>query len=136
MALRAALSELDPVDVAEILIDLPPEDEGVIFRVLPRDKAAAAFSYLPLERQEELVQSLSVGGVDGTTRNRFRGSPAAERVRAKTGTLQGKSCLSGYVGDGHEILVFSILVDGLRGRFPELRPDLDPHFPPPLLPHW
>jgi D-alanyl-D-alanine carboxypeptidase/D-alanyl-D-alanine-endopeptidase (penicillin-binding protein 4) len=64
----------------------------------------------------ELVQSLSIGGVDGTTRNRFRGSPAAERVRAKTGTLQGKSCLSGYVGDGHEILVFSILVDGLRGR--------------------
>jgi PBP4 family serine-type D-alanyl-D-alanine carboxypeptidase len=64
----------------------------------------------------ELVQSLSVGGVDGTTRNRFRGSPAAERVRAKTGTLHGKSCLSGYVGDGHEILVFSILVEGLRGR--------------------
>jgi PBP4 family serine-type D-alanyl-D-alanine carboxypeptidase len=64
----------------------------------------------------ELVQSLSVGGVDGTTRNRFRGSPAAERVRAKTGTLNGKSCLSGYVGDGHDILVFSILVEGLRGR--------------------
>ena len=48
----------------------------------------------------ELLQSLSVGGVDGTIRNRFRGSPAAERVRAKTGTLNGKSCLSGYVGDG------------------------------------
>jgi D-alanyl-D-alanine carboxypeptidase/D-alanyl-D-alanine-endopeptidase (penicillin-binding protein 4) len=64
----------------------------------------------------ELMQSLSVGGVDGTTRNRFRGSPAAERVRAKTGTLRGKSCLSGLVGDGHEILVFSILVEGVRGR--------------------
>jgi serine-type D-Ala-D-Ala carboxypeptidase/endopeptidase (penicillin-binding protein 4) len=64
----------------------------------------------------ELLQSLSVGGVDGTIRNRFRGSPAAERVRAKTGTLNGKSCLSGYVGDGQEVLVFSILVEGLRGR--------------------
>jgi D-alanyl-D-alanine carboxypeptidase/D-alanyl-D-alanine-endopeptidase (penicillin-binding protein 4) len=30
----------------------------------------------------ELMQSLSVGGVDGTIRNRFRSSPAAERVRA------------------------------------------------------
>lgn len=64
----------------------------------------------------DIVQSLSVGGVDGTTRNRFRGSPAAERVRAKTGTLNGKSCLSGYVGDGSDIIVFSIMVQGLRGR--------------------
>jgi hypothetical protein len=37
-------------------------------------------------------------------------------VRSKTGTLNGKSCLSGYVGDGSEILAFSILVEGLRGR--------------------
>jgi D-alanyl-D-alanine carboxypeptidase/D-alanyl-D-alanine-endopeptidase (penicillin-binding protein 4) len=43
----------------------------------------------------DLLQSLSVGGVDGTTHNRFRGSAAAERVRAKTGTLNGVSCLSG-----------------------------------------
>ncbi len=64
----------------------------------------------------ELLQSLSVGGVDGTTRNRFRGSPAAERVRAKTGTLDGKSCLSGYVGDGEDVLVFAILVEGPKGR--------------------
>lgn len=64
----------------------------------------------------ELLQSLSVGGVDGTIRNRFRASPAAERVRAKTGTLNGKSILSGYVGDGQEVLVFSILVEGRPGR--------------------
>jgi D-alanyl-D-alanine carboxypeptidase/D-alanyl-D-alanine-endopeptidase (penicillin-binding protein 4) len=64
----------------------------------------------------DMIQSLSVGGVDGTTRNRFRGSPAFERVRAKTGTLAGKSCLSGYVGDGSDIVVFSIMVQGLRGR--------------------
>jgi serine-type D-Ala-D-Ala carboxypeptidase/endopeptidase (penicillin-binding protein 4) len=63
----------------------------------------------------DLLQSLSVGGIDGTTRNRFRGSPAAERVRAKTGTLRGKSCLAGYVGDGSDVLVFSIMVQGLRG---------------------
>jgi serine-type D-Ala-D-Ala carboxypeptidase/endopeptidase (penicillin-binding protein 4) len=64
----------------------------------------------------ELMQSLSVGGVDGTIRNRFRSSPAAERVRAKTGTLNYKSCLSGYVGDGQEVLVFSILVEGYKNR--------------------
>jgi D-alanyl-D-alanine carboxypeptidase/D-alanyl-D-alanine-endopeptidase (penicillin-binding protein 4) len=64
----------------------------------------------------EMMQSLSVGGVDGTTRNRFRGSSAAHRVRAKTGTLTGVSCLSGFVGDGSDVLAFSILVEGHRRR--------------------
>ncbi len=64
----------------------------------------------------EMMQSLSVGGVDGTTRNRFRGTAEAHRVRAKTGTLTGVSCLSGYVGDGADVLVFSILVEGQRKR--------------------
>ena len=72
--------------------------------------------YLDPRIGPEILQSLSVGGVDGTTRNRFKGSPAAKRVRAKTGTLIGKSCLSGYVGDGSDVLVFSILVDGLMGK--------------------
>ena len=72
--------------------------------------------YLDPRIGPEMVQSLSVGGVDGTTRNRFRGSAAAHRVRAKTGTLTGVSCLSGYVGDGSDILVFSILVEGHRKR--------------------
>jgi D-alanyl-D-alanine carboxypeptidase/D-alanyl-D-alanine-endopeptidase (penicillin-binding protein 4) len=64
----------------------------------------------------EMMQSLSVGGVDGTTRNRFRGSSASHRVRAKTGTLTGVSCLSGYVGDHSDVLLFSILVEGHRRR--------------------
>jgi D-alanyl-D-alanine carboxypeptidase/D-alanyl-D-alanine-endopeptidase (penicillin-binding protein 4) len=72
--------------------------------------------YLDPRIGPEILQSLSVGGVDGTTRNRFRGSLAARRVRAKTGTLNGKSCLSGYVGDGSDVVVFSILVDGLHGK--------------------
>ena len=56
-----------------------------------------------------------MGDVDGTTRNRFRGS-AAERVRAKTGTLNGVSCLSGYVGDKSDVVAFSIMVEGHRHR--------------------
>jgi serine-type D-Ala-D-Ala carboxypeptidase/endopeptidase (penicillin-binding protein 4) len=72
--------------------------------------------YLDPRIGPEMLQSLSVGGVDGTTRNRFKGSLAARRVRAKTGTLNGKSCLSGYVGDGSDVVVFSILVDGLHGK--------------------
>jgi D-alanyl-D-alanine carboxypeptidase/D-alanyl-D-alanine-endopeptidase (penicillin-binding protein 4) len=72
--------------------------------------------YLDPRVGPEILQSLSVGGVDGTTRNRFKNTIAAERVRAKTGTLRGKSCLSGLVGDGSDVLAFSILVEGIRGR--------------------
>jgi len=72
--------------------------------------------YLDPRVGPEILQSLSVGGVDGTTRNRFKGTIAAERVRAKTGTLRGKSCLSGLPGAGSDVLAFSILVEGIRGR--------------------
>ena len=72
--------------------------------------------YLDPRIGPEILQSLSVGGVDGTTRNRFKGSPAAKHVRAKTGTLVGNSCLSGYVGDGSDVLVFTILVEGLSSK--------------------
>ncbi|MDB5294484.1 MAG: magnesium transporter [Phycisphaerales bacterium] len=63
--LRDALSELDPPDVAEILTDLPAADTGVIFRVLTRERAAAAFSYLPVDEQEELIRSLSLEQTTG-----------------------------------------------------------------------
>jgi magnesium transporter len=57
--LRDALALLEAPDIAEVIVDLPPEDEGIIFRVLPRESAAAAFSYLPLEQQEQLIRSVS-----------------------------------------------------------------------------
>jgi magnesium transporter len=57
--LRQALSVLEPADIAEVIVDLPAEDEGIIFRVLTKEQAAAAFSYLPLEHQEGLIQSIS-----------------------------------------------------------------------------
>lgn len=72
--------------------------------------------YLDPRVGPEILQSLSVGGIDGTTRNRFKGTLAARRVRAKTGTLNGKSCLSGLVGDGDDVMVFSMMMQGFRGR--------------------
>ena len=57
--LRDAVAHLNPADVAEILVDVPDEDDAAIFRVLPRDTAAQVFSYLPLDHQENLVQTLT-----------------------------------------------------------------------------
>jgi D-alanyl-D-alanine carboxypeptidase/D-alanyl-D-alanine-endopeptidase (penicillin-binding protein 4) len=55
--------------------------------------------------------SLPLAGMDGTLSGRMAVYPAANNLRAKTGTLNGVSCLSGYVHtrDG-EMLAFSILM--------------------------
>jgi D-alanyl-D-alanine carboxypeptidase/D-alanyl-D-alanine-endopeptidase (penicillin-binding protein 4) len=56
--------------------------------------------------------SLSVAGVNGTLRSRFRNTPAAKIVQAKTGTLTGVTALSGYITPvNHPPLVFSIIVN-------------------------
>ncbi|HKO59630.1 MAG TPA: D-alanyl-D-alanine carboxypeptidase/D-alanyl-D-alanine-endopeptidase [Pyrinomonadaceae bacterium] len=57
-------------------------------------------------------EALPVGGVDGTLRNRFKGTVAENNLRAKTGTLSTASSLSGYVTTAAgEELIFSIIVN-------------------------
>jgi magnesium transporter len=57
--LRSILVELHPSDIADVIIDAPAEDEGIIFRLLPRRLAAQVFAYLPRQHQEGLICSLS-----------------------------------------------------------------------------
>jgi D-alanyl-D-alanine carboxypeptidase/D-alanyl-D-alanine-endopeptidase (penicillin-binding protein 4) len=54
--------------------------------------------------------ALPIAGVDGTIRNRMKGTAAAGNVHAKTGTLDKARSLSGYVttADGR-VLLFSAL---------------------------
>ena len=56
--------------------------------------------------------ALPVAAVDGTLRNRMRGTPAASNVRAKTGTLSSSTTLSGYLFTAAgERLVFSLMIN-------------------------
>lgn len=52
-----------------------------------------------------LYESLPIAGVDGTLRNRMKGTAAANNVHAKTGSVKGVSSLAGYVKarNGHEL---------------------------------
>ena len=57
--LRGVLEGLDPPDVAELIEDVPGEQEDVaVFRLLPRERAGLVFSYLDLDHQEALLRSL------------------------------------------------------------------------------
>jgi D-alanyl-D-alanine carboxypeptidase/D-alanyl-D-alanine-endopeptidase (penicillin-binding protein 4) len=75
----------------------------------------AMYGRFPLHA--EYLVSLPVAGRDGTIRWRMEGTDAEGRLRAKTGTLENATTLSGYVENAaHRVLAFSILVNDFPGR--------------------
>lgn len=73
-----------------------------IVRVLDAMRTSPAF--------DAYRNALPLAGVDGTLRNRMRGTPAAGNAQAKTGTVDKARSLSGYVttADGR-LVMFSML---------------------------
>ena len=61
---------------------------------------------------EDFSDSLSIAGVDGSLRDRFKKDAATGKVRAKTGSLRWATALSGYVTSAAgEPLAFSIMLN-------------------------
>lgn len=73
----------------------------------------ALLQFMARDREaEDFRKSLSIAGVDGTLRNRFKSDAATGNLRAKTGTLRWASALSGYVTSAAgEPLAFSIMLN-------------------------
>ncbi len=65
-----------------------------------------------LDGGADLYNALPIAGVDGTLKNRFKGSAAQGNLHAKTGTFSITNCLTGYVTtrDGQRLAV-SILTN-------------------------
>ncbi len=77
----------------------------------------ALYTYMAKQSKYSAVWlgSLTIGGVDGTLRNRFKGTRTIGNVRGKTGTIDQVSALSGYVTtSAGEKAVFSIIVNGVN----------------------
>lgn len=71
-------------------------------------------------------ESLPVSGRSGTLRYRLGGNGLAGRVRAKTGTLDGASSLSGYVQSrSGRTIVFSIMANNYTSSTASIRRTID-----------
>ena len=58
-ALREVFHEWPPADVAEVILDMPEDEQVIIFRVLPHDLAADVFEYLGIEEQQKLLRAMA-----------------------------------------------------------------------------
>src|SRR5947209_12267565 len=58
-ALRELFSDWPPADVAEVILDLPEDEQVIIFRVLPAALAADVFEYIGIEEQQNLLRAMA-----------------------------------------------------------------------------
>lgn len=74
------------------------------------------FAFERKDIREPFLITFPVGGWDGTLKNRMEYSSSGHNIHAKTGTLEGVSCLSGYAfTEDNEPLAFSIMMNGYVG---------------------
>src|SRR4030081_1380400 len=58
-ALREIFREWPPADVAEGILDMPENEQVIIFRVLPHALAADVFEYLDADAQQQLLRAMA-----------------------------------------------------------------------------
>ena len=77
------------------------------------DSTVQLLTYMSRHRYADVFRNaLPIAGVDGTLRNRMKGTVAEGNLRAKTGSLSSAASLGGYVTTtAGEKLVFTIMVN-------------------------
>jgi D-alanyl-D-alanine carboxypeptidase/D-alanyl-D-alanine-endopeptidase (penicillin-binding protein 4) len=113
--LKLFLSEVGVDDTAYFLRD----GSGLSrLNLVTPETVAKLLGFMARSAQRDAwISLLPVGGEDGTLGSRFKGTAAAGRVRAKTGSISHVSALSGYLdkADGR-LIAFSIFVNNFNGQ--------------------
>jgi serine-type D-Ala-D-Ala carboxypeptidase/endopeptidase (penicillin-binding protein 4) len=127
---RATTLELAQRDVQRWFDEHRIERDGLVMdngsglsrseRIAPRTMARAIEVAINGPHAPELLMSLPVAGVDGTMRNRLKGTRAEGWARLKTGTLKNVTALAGTVrdtrGDAWVIVAFINHDDAAKAR--------------------
>ena len=81
--------------------------------MITADASVQLLTFMSKHRYADVFRNaLPIAGVDGTLRNRFKGTPAENNLHAKTGSLSSAASLAGYVTTAAgEKLAFSIMVN-------------------------
>jgi magnesium transporter len=58
-ALQRIFNDWMPVDLAELISDLPENEQAVLFRLFPKDVATETFEYLEFDAQQNLLTALT-----------------------------------------------------------------------------
>jgi len=58
-ALQRIFTDWLPVDLAELISDLPENEQGILYRLLPREVATETFEYLDIDAQQNLLNALT-----------------------------------------------------------------------------
>jgi magnesium transporter len=57
--LHKTLIDWLPPEIANLIGALPPDEDAIVFRLLPHDLATETFEYLSAEKQQELIEALA-----------------------------------------------------------------------------
>lgn len=102
------------IDMAEVRLD---EGSGLSRSALVTPAAMVGLLRW-MERhpaRSEFMEALPVAGIDGTLRSRFRGTPLAGNLRAKTGSIRYVNALGGFFTNaGGRRVVFSAMLNAYQ----------------------
>lgn len=89
------------------------------YNLVSAEMIIGVLKYLYYHRSDvykKIYDSFPISGIDGTLKNRMKNSPVRGQVHAKTGTISGVSCLSGYVQTKkNHTVAFSIMIQNYNG---------------------